>query len=320
MPRRHRRGKRHPEKGAPASKRRRLDPAQPREYLSTDPYILNHPSVKPLLKELNAITPSQERVVWNLPADVWESYLDGYDGRLLDAEFGPPLIGPQNSFAGRAAIDEVLRRNREGWPTTANQKWTCTGEGPEYKATLEFIVSGLTKILRRVRSLYLWGPFPSLSASPFRMSDIAVWPHFYKREIDKIRMLVNMSSNDRGLSLNEHISSEEKYVRYVRILEIVRLIVRAGLIWLWAIDAFEAYCRVPLEAHMISKLGIKMCGLYFFYTCLVMGYAPSSKVYTEFGDVVQWICVHRNVSLFQLLRDGTLYELMLHYLDGMSSS
>jgi hypothetical protein len=287
---------------APPLKRQRRERTGPRRYLSTDPFITEHPLIRPQLAYLKTLSPPPTRPTWNLPADVWRTYLHDYP----------------DDKGGQAYVREVLRRNLEGWPTTSTQEWQFMGDCEEYAATLEEHVSGLKKIIRRVKAHYLWGPFPSLDATPFEESMLAVWPHFFKAEIDKLRMLVNMSSTERGPSLNAQIADPDKYVRYITVLTIVRRIVVCRLKRLWAVDAFEAYCRVPLEGRMIPLLGVKMCGLYFFYTCLVMGYSPSSRVYTEFGDVVQWICTHRKTTLYEMLIDGTLHGLILHYLDGSS--
>jgi hypothetical protein len=218
---------------------------------------------------------------------------------------------------GERYAAEVVRQNTEGWITNSNQHWTCTGESAEYRATIEEISSGLKKLIRRCRMCFLWGPFKNLNSTPFALDEIAIWPHFYKHEPTKIRMLINMSANDRGLSLNEHIGEADKYVRYISVRNVIERIVHCDLRYIWAVDALEAYCRVPLESRMMPLLGIKMCHHYFFYTCLVMGYAPSSKVYTEFGDCLQWMVVHRNCAIFQQRVDGKLIDLMMHYVDGV---
>jgi hypothetical protein len=212
---------------------------------------------------------------------------------------------------------EVVRQNSEGWITNSNQQWTCAGDCEEYAATIEEIISGLKKIMRRVRQHFLWGPFPDLDSTPFPRAEIDVWPHFFKHEIDKIRMLINMSCKLRGMSLNEHISPKDKYVRYISVRNVIQRIVTCDLQSVWAVDALEAYCRVPIEDRMMRHLGIKICDHYFFYTCLVMGYAPSSRVYTAFGDALQWIVVHRDTSLFQAAAEGVVYDLLMHYVDGV---
>lgn len=306
MPRRRkRRGKRRSRrKGArsdasfaPAPKRRRVSPDREKKYLSTDPYVLNHPLIVPLLARLRSIVPSETRPRWDLRPAVWTAYLAGH---------------PDREFAAR-----VVRNNTEGWPTTRTTAWEGTGDCEEYRATVEEIASGLEKVLRRADIGYLWGPFPTLESTPFNILEIMVHELFYKHELDKIRSLLNMSCQCRGKSLNEQISDDDKWVRYVRVLEIVERIVKCGLKYLWCADAYEAYCRVPLETRMIPLLGFRICGYYFFYTCLVMGYSPSSRVYTEFGDALQWICVHRDPSLFRQEVDGEWFDLLLHYLDGL---
>ena len=63
---------------------------------------------------------------------------------------------------------------------------------------------------------------------------------------------------------------------------------------------------------MIPRLGIKLCGMYFFYCSLVMGLAPSCRVYTEFADVVMWAVIHSNSAIFQQTVAQRIYDLLKH--------
>ena len=289
-----------------ARKRRRLEPepcsvagrsSRPKLYRSDDPVVLNDPRIKAILDRIRAHLPSPTREGWYLPEDQWRWYLKDYP----DREY----------------VDIVLERNATGWPTTCNEDWKCYGEREEYPATIEHILEGLTKIEQRMDKKYIWGGFPDAESLPAEFGEnYATWPLFYKDEADKVRLLINMSCNSKGVSLNEHLVPEEKHVSYVTILELVRWVVSCGLRWLWCADAYEAYYRVPVEGKMIPLLGVKLCGFFFFFTCLVMGFAASSKVYTEFADVVAWMCVHQDLDLMQHKEaHGKCVDLLKHYVD-----
>ena len=261
-------------------------------YRSDDPVVRNHPQVKAILDRIRAHLPSPTREGWNLPEAEWRKHLKDY---------------PVKEY-----VEQVILWNAQGWPTTDTQEWKCFGEREEYPATLEHILEGLTKIEQRMDKKYVWGGFPDADSLPESFGgNYATWPLFYKDERDKVRLLINMSCNSRGMSLNEHLVPEEKYVAYVTIIELVEWIVACSLRWLWCMDAYEAYYRVPVEGRMIPLLGIKLCGFLFFFTCLVMGYAASSKVYTEFADVVTWMCVHQGLDIMQ--QQGV--DLLKHYVD-----
>eukprot|EP01084_Bolivina_argentea_P162574 282916_1 len=67
-------------------------------------------------------------------------------------------------------------------------------------------------------------------------------------------------------------------------------------------------------------MGFRLCGLLFFFTCLVMGMASACKLYTEFADAVCWIIIDNEQDIFVQfvnginMADGARY-LLLHYID-----
>ncbi len=60
-----------------------------------------------------------------------------------------------------------------------------------------------------------------------------------------------------------------------------------------------------------------MCGMIFYYTCLVMGMASACRLYTEFADMVCWIIVNNNQELFMdtWTHPGETGILLTHYID-----
>ena len=115
----------------------------------------------------------------------------------------------------------------------------------------------------------------------------------------KTRLLFNLSDDSNGLSLNDCIPADEKTVAYITILDVCRRIVDCKMKWLWCLDALEAYYRVPIQHRFIAKMGVKICGLLFFFTCLVMGQATACRLYTEFADAVCWIIANDDKQLFK---------------------
>ena len=113
-------------------------------------------------------------------------------------------------------------------------------------------------------------------------------------------------------------------ITYLSLREILVTIVEGNLQWMWAIDALEAYYRVPIKDKYLRFHGIKLAGMTFFFCCLVMGMAAACKVYTEFADVVAWIVTDNNKHLFTQFLNGWdesdgIRNLLLHYIDDFSS-
>ena len=276
------------------------------EYASDHRRVLEHPEIKAILARLRAMTPPRERPTWALNARAFEYGLRNF---------------PESRGGARYARD-VLRWNVEGWPVTDTDEFKCGGTEVEYTAKVRHIIEGLRKMEKRALKNYMWGPFATLEDVPFAAEGrdkIAIWPMFYKEESDKVRLLVNMSSRDMGESLNDQLAQSDKTVKYLTIKNVIQLLTACNLRWIWCMDAYEAYYRVPVESKMIPLLGIRICGFYFFFTCLVMGLAASCKIYTEFGDVICWIIINQYPLIFKQWRLGREYELLHHYIDDFFS-
>ncbi len=218
-------------------------------------------------------------------------------------------------------VNQVMLWNTFGWPIAKSEFFMCEGTKQNYTASIEEIKAGLEKILKLVKKGRFLGPFHSESEvrKQFPGVEFKIWPIFYKKEDGKFRMLVDLSFNKLGLAINDCITQQEKSVQYLTIKEIVQWIVDCDIKFLWAIDAWMAYYCVPIPEEMIPYLGIKICGMYFFFTTLSMGLASAPKLYTEFADVINWIVVNNNKHLFLSLigppNNKRLIKMLRHYVD-----
>ncbi len=208
---------------------------QPKLYLDTDKELRNDPEINNLLVELESLVPSSIRPSPCLNIDGWET---GYK------------IHPD-----RDHVQEMCNRNASGWIPTRNPLINCKGTNTNYKAKAENIKEGLKALLRRIKQGHVWGPFLEEEQLPPLLEDPVTWPRFYKEEHTptkhKVRTLTNFTDDSLGMSFNDNIYEDEKHCNYITIKMIISLIMAAKLKWIWAIDAFEAYFRVPLHSNFL---------------------------------------------------------------------
>ncbi len=273
-------------------------------YLDTDPEVLSDPEIQELLKKICELQVPDDRPKWFLNQKGWE--------------FGFKI------HEDRAYADSILERNANGWVPTNAKAMLCKGTKTNYKAKIKNVREGLRLLLGRIEKGYIWGPFRDPEVLPPLLDDPVTWPQFYKEEHTqsklKTRVLTNFTDDTLGLSFNDYITEEEKSCTYVTITHIIWLILIEKLKWIWAIDAYEAYYRVPIRSDFIRFMGFRLCGLLFFFTCLVMGMASACKLYTEFADAVCWIIINNEPDLFIQFTNGFNSDngvnyLLLHYID-----
>ena len=223
-------------------------------------------------------------------------------------------------LGGNAQANGILEWNRNGWPVAANMHLRCVGSSAEYHAKVEHIAEGLRLMEDRIRKGHIWGPFfDTLHKLPFTDSvlgaDPITWPVFYKKESHKVRLLVNLSHQGQGGSFNDQIAQHEKTMRYLTVKDIVNLIIKCDLRWIYSLDALEAFYRVPIQSRFIPFLGVKICGVLFYFTSIVMGMASASKIYAEFADAVCWIITNQYPIIFKQKVGSCWVSLLRHYCD-----
>ena len=261
------------------------------KYQDTHPKVLKNKHVKRIIRELKAITPPRTRQGYDLHHEGWTDGLSGF---------------PDEQYA-----KEIVHRNRIGWQVTGEDLTQTEGVDKTYKDTIEHFYIILQQFKRFIECKYLWGPFPEGQDLPptFDPNAIRYWPVFVKTEPKddgrvKHRMLIDLSNSDKSMSYNDVIKQYEKTVAYIDVKDVVQRIVDYNIQYMWAADAKDGFYRVPIRDEFIPASGIKVCGMRFFFTCLVMGMASSCKLYAEFADVVCWIIRHSAPELFSVKGDG----------------
>ena len=112
--------------------------------------------------------------------------------------------------------------------------------------------------------------------------------------------------------INDLLCKYMKTVQYVRFKEVVNLVNNAGPgAFIFLIDAQDAYYRVPTHPLDWRFMGIKWAKKLWVFRSLQMGCASSPKIYTEFADAVEYICVKRNKHI--AFKNGI--QQLRHYID-----
>jgi hypothetical protein len=62
-------------------------------------------------------------------------------------------------------------------------------------------------------------------------------------------------------------------------------------------------------------MGIKWCTYYFLFTSLQMGLTSAPRIYTRFGDAIEYIIVNNNKQLCFAPYNNLLIQLLRHYMD-----
>ena len=262
--------------------------------------ILEHPEVAQLLTELDSCQVVNTTQHWLINV-AWE-------------------FGLRN-HPDRNAVRDILNWNQSGYPVTANEI-DCAFEIEDYAVTPEEAIAGIKKLTKLVKCKRIFGPFKTRKeAIEFIGHDtFRLWPVFYKHELNKLRLLVNLSYDKNGPSFNDNISEHEKCVSYIRILDIVRRFTAAGVNYIWTMDAHMAYYSVPIPRNITPFVGIKVCDRIFFYATLTMGMASACKQYTKFAETIVWIIVNYYPLLFHHICTDSrgmrvLICLLLSYID-----
>ena len=294
--------------------REKLRGKKAKKYVSSCPEVLEDTIVKKLVDNFQSKTPTKTRPNERLPVEVWETALRGHP----DQEWVQKLINKIDCQAD------------EGGFSISEQPIKCESDNmAEYPATVQHIIAGLKKLEKLHDRGYIWGPFSGLDKVTDEITkhgEVHLWPLFYKEEFKstgqvKIRLLSNFSDQQKGKSFNDAIDDKEKTVKYISVVDVVRRIVNTKSRWMWAIDALDAYYRVPIRVRDIRHCGLRICNMIFFFTCLVMGMSTACKLYTEFADTIMWIILNdedkarRSVFHAKSEKNSDLVALLMHYID-----
>ena len=176
----------------------------------------------------------------------------------------------------------------------------------EKRAISDWIVKGVNKG-------YIAGPYDLDYKFPWQLhcSPLFVVP---KPGFRKYRPIVHLSWKQYGkyFSVNELLCEYMKTVQYIKFKQVVNLVNNAGhRAYIFLIDAQDAYYRVPIHPDDFKYNGLKWNKKFWVLRSLQMGLSSSPKIYTEFADAIEWICVnkYKNDAFYNKIQQ------LRHYID-----
>ena len=98
---------------------------------------------------------------------------------------------------------------------------------------------------------------------------------------------------------------------YTTIVDVCKWILDLQLKWTFTADVKYSFHQIPIWRQQIKFVGIRICGMSFFWTTLVFGLASSCNIWGEFAALVTWIIINNELDLF--LWQGR--KLLLQYAD-----
>ena len=224
---------------------------------------------------------------------VWRAGLKGFPkyDYIIDGITNGFKMGVNNDWV----IPELISADPHYIPMTFSERQAIT----------EWILKGLDKG-------YMSGPYTSTFNLPW--SRLYCAPLFTVKKPIGYRPIVHLSWNrfNTRFSINDLLCEYMKTVKYITFREVVNMVNNAGLgAFIFLIDAQDAYYRVPTHPDDWKYNGIKWGGYFWVFTSLQMGLSSSPKIYTEFADAVEYICVNRFKKLCFL--NGL--QMLRHYID-----
>ena len=168
-------------------------------------------------------------------------------------------------------------------------------------------------ILKGHRKGYIVGPFDKdfVFPWPVHVSPLFVVP---KPGNNNWRTIAHLSFTRYPwqYSVNDCILESEKTVKYITFKEIVHMMYNAGKnAYMFAMDALDAYYRVPIHESQYKYMGIKWKKKLWLFISLQMGLASAPRIYTRFGDAVEYIVVKNNTNIAYINNVQSLR----HYID-----
>ena len=230
--------------------------------------------------------------------NVWCKHLRGF------SNYNYIIDGISNGFRIGINSDVVFSDLISGDPYYINMDLN------ERKAITGWITKGLKKG-------YMSGPYTSRAVLPWSRlycAPIFTVPKPMIDNIPRYRPIVHLSWTlfDSLFSINDLLCEYMKTVKYITFREVVNMVNNAGPgAYIFLIDAQDAYYRVPIHPDDWKYNGLKWGGLYWVFTSLQMGLSSSPKIYTDFADAVEYICVQKFKHLCFL--NGL--QMLRHYID-----
>ncbi len=279
-----------------------------KKYSSTDEAVKKAPTIKKLYEQWATELPPKDPQKYLLNKTILEELLE--DNKNPD----------KSEFIRQMTIDG----------TDLTQKKTIEMEQgeEEYKMPInewEFLATKIEEY-RGEGKRCIYGP---LTKEAVRENDLLkeakIMPHFIRTTIKedgslKLREVTDAASKKEGFkSFNDNVEESEKSLEYLRIIEIIRLIMKCKIKWMVMADAVDAFKRIPIADRFIKYFGVKVGIFYFFWTCLTFGGASSCRIYGWFAAYIVWILVRHNKDVFTIDGNVVLKNYLDDFIAGHSS-
>ena len=131
------------------------------------------------------------------------------------------------------------------------------------------------------------GPFTSIPLPNLHISSFGVIPK--KGQPGKWRLIVDLSS-PQGASVNDGISSDEFSMHYIKLDQIISVIVKHGSGALMAkFDVEAAYRNIAVHPEDCYLFGMKWRGQSFMDLALPFGLRSAPHIFNSVAELVEWI-------------------------------
>ena len=157
-------------------------------------------------------------------------------------------------------------------------------------------------LLNETRLGRVAGPFTISPLRHLHISSFGIIPQ--KGQPGKWRLIVDLSSPG-GYSVNAAIDSEQCSMQYVRVDDIIRMVIRYGQGALMAkFDVEAAYRNIPIHPSDRHLLGMKWRNQFYVDLALPFGLRSAPYIFNSVADMVEWILLN-NYNI----------PALVHYLD-----
>ena len=186
-----------------------------------------------------------------------------------------------------------------------HQRYSCKPAHSNMKSATENAGVVEEYLLRELTAGRVVGPFARGSIPAIQISPFGVIP---KSEPEKWRLIVDLSSPEGG-SVNDGIGRELCSLSYVRVDDIVSIILKLGRGTLLAkFDVQAMYRTVPVHPDNRHLLGMMWKEEMYVDTTLPFGLRSAPKIFNAIAEAVEWVMKARH-------HYSDAHYLDAHYLD-----
>ena len=137
------------------------------------------------------------------------------------------------------------------------------------------------------------GPFTSIPLPNLHVSSFGVIPK--KGQPAKWHLIVDLSS-PQGSSVNDGIDPDEFSMHYIKLDQIISMVLKHGPGALMAkFDVDAAYCNIAVHPDDQYLLEMKWRGLFFVDLALPFGLRSAPYIFNSVADMVEWIILNSRV-------------------------